>query len=268
MNAEGVEAPCLGIGIGMALVGKCVRMSEEQGFVRVTQVGYSGLTVGTEGADDAKITAVAEGSPAAAAGLKVGDVIAEVDGKAATLTPGMAAYSRLFGAKGQAVTVTVEHAGVANEIKLVRAGAPAPANQPKGSMLLIVHPLMDWRGQFVPCMGGGPAAALSFAYCNKLFEPHGYVKTSELGTTGITVDTDAADKALIKAVDAGSPAAAAGVQVGDEVVAVNGKPLTASVGQNAMVLLFGKVGRTDQVTVVRGGARQTVQMTLAEKPKG
>jgi C-terminal processing protease CtpA/Prc len=117
-------------------------------------------------------------------------------------------------------------------------------------------------------MGGGPAAALSFAYCNKLFEPHGYVKTSELGTTGITVDTDAADKALIKAVDAGSPAAAAGVQVGDEVVAVNGKPLTASVGQNAMVLLFGKVGRTDQVTVVRGGARQTVQMTLAEKPKG
>jgi C-terminal processing protease CtpA/Prc len=267
LNEEGVEAPCLGIGVGMALVSKCVKMAEEQGFIRVNEVGYSGLTVGTTGDDDGKVTAVAPGSPAATAGFALGDMVVAVNGKAAKRTPGTIAYSEIFGGKGQEVVLKTKRAGAETEIKLVRAQAPAPANAPKGSMLLMVHPLVDWHGQFIPCMGAGPAAALSFSYCNKKFEPHGYVKTSELGTTGIQLDMERKDAAMVTAVDSGSPAATAGVQAGDEIIEVGGKPLTASVGENANEEMFAKVGATVQVTVHRGSADKTIAVTLAANPK-
>jgi C-terminal processing protease CtpA/Prc len=267
VNEEGAEAPCLGIGVGMALVSKCVKMSEEQGFVRVPQVGYSGLTVGTTGDDDGKVTAVAPGSPAAAAGIVVGDVVVAVNGKPAKRTPGTIAYSKLFGEKGAEVAIKTKRAGAVTEAKLVRAAAPAPEGAPKGNMFLMVHPIIDWHGQFVPCMGAGVAAAASFAYCDKLFKPYGFVKVSELGTTGITMDRDRADAAVITAVEAGSPAAGAGLQPGDEVVEVDGKPLEASVGENANEEMFAKAGATLKLTVHRADGDKTFELKLAEKPK-
>jgi C-terminal processing protease CtpA/Prc len=267
LNEEGVEAPCLGIGVGMALVSKCVKMAEEQGFIRVGEVGYSGLTLGTAGEDDGKVTAVVPGSPAANAGFAPGDMVIAVNGKTAKRTPGAIAYSEIFGAKGQEVVLKIKRAGAETEIKLVRVPAPAPANAPKGSMLVMVRPLVDWHGQFIPCMGAGPTAAISFSYCNKKFEPRGYVRTSELGTTGIQLDMDRKDAAVVATVDPGSPAATAGVQAGDEVVEVGGKPLTASVGENANEEMFAKIGATVQVTVHRTDGDKTFDLKLGEKPK-
>jgi S1-C subfamily serine protease len=267
VNEEGAEAPCLGIGLGMAIVSKCVKMAEEQGFVRVTEVGYSGLTVGTTGQDDGKVTAVAPGSPASAAGIAVGDIVVAVNGKPAKRTPGTIAYSILFGEKGVEVSVKTRRAGTVSEIKLVRAAAPAPPNAPKGNMLLMIHPIVDWHGQFVPCMGAGIAAAASFAYCDKLFKPYAFVKVSDLGTTGITMDRDRPDAAIISAVDAGSPAATAGIQAGDEVIEVDGKPLEASVGENATEEMFAKAGDTIKVTLHGAAGDKIVELKLAAKPK-
>jgi S1-C subfamily serine protease len=267
VNEDGVEAPCLGIGVGMALVSKCVSAAEQQGFIKVSELGYSGLTIGTTGADDAKVTAVAAGSPGETAGVKVGDVVVKVNGKAAALTPGTIAYSHLFGEKSQTVAVKTKRAGVESEVKLVRVPAPTPPNTPKGNILLMIKPLIDWHGQFVPCMGAGIAAGASFAWCNSIFKPHGYIEVSNLGATGITMDQERADAAVIKAVDAGSPADKAGIKAGDEVTAIDGAALTASVGQSATEEMFGKSGQSVALTVRRGGGEQTLNLKLGDKPK-
>jgi C-terminal processing protease CtpA/Prc len=57
------------------------------------------------------------------------------------------------------------------------------------------------------------------------------------------------------------------VQPGDEIVAVEGQPLTASRGEEASELLFGKSGDQLQVKVQRGRANPTLELVLASKAK-
>jgi C-terminal processing protease CtpA/Prc len=66
-------------------------------------------------------------------------------------------------------------------------------------------------------------------------------------------------------VDPGSAAAKAGIQPGDEIVAVEGHPLTASTGEEAKERIFGKVGDQFHVTVRRGETDKTVELQLAAK---
>jgi hypothetical protein len=74
INREGAIAPCMGIGpVGGPLAKKCAEMAEQAGFIRVTEVGFAGLTIGTTGKDDGVILAVQKESAAAHAGLEVGD---------------------------------------------------------------------------------------------------------------------------------------------------------------------------------------------------
>ena len=68
-------------------------------------------------------------------------------------------------------------------------------------------------------------------------------------------------------VDAGSLASKAGVQSGDEIVAIEGQPLTASKGEEASEMLFGKIGDQFKITVHRGQSVSTIELTLAAKPK-
>ncbi len=65
----------------------------------------------------------------------------------------------------------------------------------------------------------------------------------------------------------GSPAANAGVQPGDEIVAVAGQPLVASKGEEASQLLFGKSGDRLQVTLQRGQQDPTLELVLGSKGK-
>ena len=80
VNDVGATAPCIGIGAGMMPVRKCATWEERDGFIRTGDVGVDGLTIGTEGKDDGLVTAVAQGSPGAAAGIVAGDRVASVDG--------------------------------------------------------------------------------------------------------------------------------------------------------------------------------------------
>jgi C-terminal processing protease CtpA/Prc len=68
-------------------------------------------------------------------------------------------------------------------------------------------------------------------------------------------------------VDPGSPASKAGVQPGDEIVAIEGQPLTASRGEAANELLFGKIGDQFKIAVHRGQSVSTIELVLAAKPK-
>jgi len=72
-NKRGISAPCVGIGPAAPVALKCAKICEEAGFLRNGDVGYYGLTVATDGAEDGKVTEVAAGSPSAQAGIVAGD---------------------------------------------------------------------------------------------------------------------------------------------------------------------------------------------------
>lgn len=71
--------------------------------------------------------------------------------------------------------------------------------------------------------------------------------------------------ALVGDVTADSPAAKAGVEKGDIILALNGKPVTSSAELRMHVSLMAP-GTTVSVKVFRNGAEKTVPVTLAEMP--
>jgi C-terminal processing protease CtpA/Prc len=262
VNSQGATAPCVGVGpIGAPVAKKCVEIFEQQGFIRQDQIGVTGLTLGATPQDDGRITAIAPGSAADAAGLKVGDAIVEVESKPILPTPGTLAQQAVFGARGQTVKLKLSLAG---EVTLKRAPLDAPPGPKAPNIFFLMRPLIDWRGVFIPCIGVGPAAPAVIAYCDGHFKPFGYIKSGDLGTTGLHFDLTRTDAAVVTSVDTGSPAAA--IQPGDQLLAVDDKPLTPNLSESVRESLFGKPGAVFHVTVSRGKSQTTVLLTLLAAP--
>jgi S1-C subfamily serine protease len=73
------------------------------------------------------------------------------------------------------------------------------------------------------------------------------------------------DALLVVGVTSGSPAAAAGVLVGDIVVAFDGQPIDSA--EDLLNLLVGeRVGRGVALQLLRGGTATTVTVTVGERP--
>ncbi len=266
IDSQGATAPCVGIGpVGGPLAKKCVKMFEQAGFIQVDEVGITGLTLGTSGKEDGIIVRIDPGSPAAQTGLAVGDSITAVENKPVKPTPGMIAAKRTFGQRGEELHMKLRRSGSDINVHLVRAPQTAPPGPKSPSMFVSVKPLIDWRSQFIPCIGAGPAGYAALAYCDKHFKPFGFIKVGEMGSTGFQLDPDRADKAIITTVDPGSPAANADIRPGDEIVTVEGQPLTASVGEAATESLFGKAGDKFHITAHSSHIDKTVVLTLAAK---
>lgn len=267
INAQGAEAPCVGLGpLAAPVAKKCVNAFLEAGFLHGKDAGTAGITLGTSGSQDGTIVKVEPGSPADKAGLVVGDRILAVDGKPANRTPGELVQQSSFGKRGDTLHITVLRNGTAVAITLVRAtGTPPPA--PKvGGFMVSVKPLVNWQGELVPCMGAGPAAIAALEFCDHHFAPYGFIKASEMGSTGFQVDTQDKDKAVITAVDPGSPAAAADLRAGDEITMIEGRPLTPSPGETANEYLFGRIGEQRKVTLrTASGEEKTVVLALAAR---
>jgi C-terminal processing protease CtpA/Prc len=243
-------------------------MLVQAGFVRVTELGYSGLTIGTASKDDGVITAVEADSAAAHAGLEKGDLIIEVEGKAVKPTPGMMVEKAVFGRKGDALHLTARHGGANQNVSLVRGAEKVPAGAPKApNIFLVIKDLINWRGQFLPCMGAGPLAPAALDLCTNRFKPNGFVAVKELGSTGFQVDMAREDGAFISSVDPNSDVAKAGIQPGDEILAVEGHPLSGSIGEEAKAQIFGKAGDQLHIRVRRMGTDMTVVLKLAAKPQ-
>ena len=265
INSQGAEAPCIGVGpIGAPIAKKCVEIFQQAGFLRVDEAGVTGLTLGATPKDDGRITAVAPGSAAAQAGLLPGDAIVSVEGKPILPTPGTLAQQAIFGARGDSVQLKLRKAG---DVTLKRAPLAAPPGPKSPNFFIMMRPLIDWRNTFIPCIGAGPAAPAVIAYCDGHFKPYGYIKSGDLGTTGLNFDLANATAAIITTVDPGSPAAAASIQPGDQLLAVDGKPLTLHLSELAREALFGKTGASFHVTVHRGRADKTLVLTLAAPTK-
>jgi S1-C subfamily serine protease len=268
VNRQGATAPCTGIGpVGAPLAKKCVEVFQQAGFIKQDELGYSGLTIGTTGKDDGVIVAIAPQSPAASAGLEVGDVITAVAAKPVKPTPGAIAAKAVFGKRGETLHLTLKRGSSEVEVSLVRDARSAPEGPKSPGMLIMVRSMFNWQSQVVPCMGAGPAAMAAIEYCYGHFKSFGFLKAGELGSTGFQIDPANESKAVVSALEPESPAAKAGMQVGDEIVAVEGKPLTASRGETATELLFGKTGAPFDVTVQRDQADPTFKLVMATKPK-
>jgi S1-C subfamily serine protease len=268
LNQQGATAPCIGIGpVGGPAAKKCASLFEQAGFIRSDQLGYSGLTISTAGSNDGTITAIDPQSSAAKAGFLVGDTITAVNGRPSQPTPGMVAAKAVFGQRGDTLNLTLKRGGSQVNVSMVRALQTAPAGPTTSGFMTVVKEMINWQNQFAPCIGMGPAAMASIQYCYSHYKPYGFIKAEELGSTGFQIDLANANKALVTTVDPASPAAKAGVQPGDEIVAVGGQPLTASMGEAATELLFGKTGDRLNVTVQRGKSDPTIELVLASKPK-
>jgi serine protease Do len=103
---------------------------------------------------------------------------------------------------------------------------------------------------------------------------HGRIKRGYLGIAGQPVTLPdvqrgegRAEALLIVGVTAGSPAAAAGLLVGDVLVALDAKPVESP--QDLMDrLLEAQIGRPATLRVLRGGAVVDVAVTVGERPGG
>ncbi len=71
--------------------------------------------------------------------------------------------------------------------------------------------------------------------------------------------------AQVASVNSGTPAAAAGIRTGDVVISVNGQPVDSSTALVAQIREM-TAGDKATLTIIRGGARQDVAVTLAVKP--
>jgi len=244
VNPEGATAPCIGVGpIAAPVVKKCVTLFEQAGFLAINQIGYSGLTIGATGSNDGAITAVDPQSP------------------------GMIATKAVFGLRGDTLHLTMQRGGSAVSVSLVRGAQTAPKGPTASGFMVEVKDMIDWQNQFAPCIGAGPAAPLALETCYAHFKPFGFIRCDQLGSTGFEIDLANKSKALITTVATGSPASAAGVQPGDQITAVEGQPLTASNGESAKEMLFGKTGDQLKVTVRRGQANSTISLALVAKTK-
>ena len=102
---------------------------------------------------------------------------------------------------------------------------------------------------------------------------HGGIKRGYLGIAGQPVvlpenqrDAEGREEALLVAgVSAGSPAARAGILVGDIVIAFDGQPVESP--EDLLDLLAGdRVGRSISLRIIRGGQAQDVAVTVGERP--
>jgi putative serine protease PepD len=93
---------------------------------------------------------------------------------------------------------------------------------------------------------------------------HAYIGVSASDTT-VTDGSSKRQAALVQSVSAGTPAAQAGLQAQDAVIAIDGKPVDSSEALVASIHEH-KVGDTVTVTVIRGSQKQDIQVTLAARP--
>ncbi|HWI33350.1 MAG TPA: trypsin-like peptidase domain-containing protein [Lapillicoccus sp.] len=93
---------------------------------------------------------------------------------------------------------------------------------------------------------------------------HAYIGVSASDTT-VTDGSSKRQAALIQSVSSGTPAAQAGLQAQDAVIAIDGEAIDSSEALVANVHEH-KVGDTVTVTVLRGSQKQDIKVTLAARP--
>jgi S1-C subfamily serine protease len=138
-------------------------------------------------------------------------------------------------------------------------------------------PLLDAKGQVIgvnsqiKTESGDSNAGVGFAVpvsTVKQVVPQiqsgGKIQRAFLGVSNATTNDQSG--AVVSQVVANGPAARAGMQAGDKIVAIDGRPISSSDDVSAAVAAH-KPGDKATVTVVRGGNRRTLTVTLGTRPE-
>ncbi|MBS3917515.1 MAG: PDZ domain-containing protein [Deltaproteobacteria bacterium] len=103
---------------------------------------------------------------------------------------------------------------------------------------------------------------LSYQQCIKDAESLGYVKLEELATTGIYGPSDPTKPLTILRIDPGSPAALAGLKVGDRIIERDGVKINTAGDFQSMPLI--RIGQQVVYKILRDG--QQIIVTLKAVP--
>jgi S1-C subfamily serine protease len=139
-------------------------------------------------------------------------------------------------------------------------------------------PLLDAKGQVIGVNsqiqtggGGNSNAGVGFAVpveTVKQVVPQiqggGKIERAFLGVTNSTTDNQSG--AQVTGVVPGGPAAKAGLEQGDKIVAIDSRPISSSDDVSAAVAAH-RPGQQAKVTVIRGGNRRTLTVTLGTRPE-
>ncbi|MBI5563409.1 MAG: PDZ domain-containing protein [Chloroflexi bacterium] len=219
---------------------------------------------GITGTTGALIRSVMTDGPAAKAGLKEGDIITAVNGQAIDTQTDLRSLVAEF-KSGDEITLTVVKGtpnGPIDQRDVKVTLGERPATQQFDSQLPDGHPqIPDFQlpfgndGQSAPA-ADGPYLGVEF----ETLTPELQASEGLTGTTG----------AIIRTVIARSPAAAAGLQPGDVVTAVDGKSVDETNTLRALVQSY-KAGDEITLTVVTGTAngptdQREVKVTLTARP--
>ena len=207
-------------------------------------------------------------------GVKLGEPLVAVG---SPLAPGALITSGRVGATN--LTQPVPGPGGGRLQDLIRIDAPLNAAVDGGAVL-------NCDGQLI---GIATRAASSFASSETTPTTEGYVLSAAvvrrisqelinhqppthpwfgLSVTPVSDDLAARYRTsgglLVRTVDAGQPAATAGVLAGDIITAINGRAANSTTW--SQVLLTVAIGEKVTLTVIRGGASQQVSVEVAEAP--
>jgi S1-C subfamily serine protease len=297
VGVPAVLAAGLALGPGDVRAGQkekdgAVEKVERKIVVRHSGGGRLGVSLEeTEGAvRGAKVRSVEEGSPAAKAGIKEGDVVVRFDGEAVRSATQLA---RLVGETpaGRSVAIEVSRGGATQKLEATLAEGgrrirvlggpgmrefafempdvdvdlpeppepPAPPEAPKAPRAPFPH-AWAWRGDdgrdmVMRFFGGGPRRlGIEYMEVGEQLAAHFGLP----GKSGV----------LVSSVDADSPAAKAGMKAGDLVLKLDGKPIEDGRDLREAVAEAGE-DKAVTVTVKRDGRPLDLQVTLAkpERPR-
>ncbi len=203
---------------------------------------------------------VVEGSPAANAGLRDGDVILRFNGEEVTSSRKL---TRLVGevAPDHQVRLTISCNGVESEITATIGRRPAPRFESgffavPGASPRIEMP--DFEG-----FPGVPAVPYPRGEGNTMVWRLGSSRQIGVSLTSLTKQLSehfgVKGGSMINNVRENSPAANAGLRAGDIIVEIDGKEVTSDV--DIIRGISAKAEGDVSITFVRNGARQTVQVT-------
>lgn len=221
---------------------------------------------GMTGTIGALVRDLAADGPAAKAGLKVGDVIVAVDGQAVDAQNDLRARVADFKPNDE-ITLTV-----------VKGTASGPIDQHDLKVKLVERPAEQSFNFEMPFGNGEALPALPF---NGQSQPQPSVPAANgpyLGVEYVLLTPEVAAQenmtgtqgALIKSVSANSPAAQAGLKVGDVITAVDGQSFDSNNTLRSIVLAH-KVGDNLKLTLAKGTAagptdQHDVTVVLAARP--
>jgi predicted metalloprotease with PDZ domain len=209
------------------------------------------------------ISEVFPDSPADGAGLEAGDAVFEIDGE--SIQPGDD-FAELIGAykPGDEIVLTVQHAGTDEQVEVSVTLGEHPDDPERAYLGVSYAPNAAFHMQLLGPRGRNPSW-IPMPHMDELLKgyelnPEHFQFLDGCNQTDRGAETGACGLIVVQ-VAAGSPAEAAGIQVGDLIQTVNGEEVLTQEGFVEQIRLF-EPGDTLTLTIYRLDDDETLEIEV------